>query len=921
MVGLILAIAVSWLAAPHTPDETPRGTFAVHCGTLYPGDGPALHGVWLVVRDGRIDSIVEGKAPDDMPILDASGKVVMPGIVAADSVLADLRTTDYHVTPDFVALDGFDFDREFRRALSGGVTTAYLGMDTDRLVSGQGSVVKLFGDDPIARTLDESNALQITLGAESTRAPTLFEPTLSPSDDDPLVPARRQYPSARISQLAVLRDLFDRAARGESTALSTMVEHRYDPAALREVVSGELPLRIAAREAADIVRALQFAKRLGVRLTLDDPFEVDRIAGRIAKSGAHVVVRIPVALSAPNQGGEDRTDESPRNELSNAAVLARAGVPVALAPERNADMADFLFIAGIAIRHGLEPEVALRAITTDAAATIGVADRVGSLRPGHDADFLVLSGEPFAVGTLVEKTFVDGVPAFERTFETDMLAIRADRIITAAGPVLRDATVIVADGKIKAVGEELAVPYGARVVDLGDAVVTPGFINSFTSAGLSGDGVGVPSGTAAQKIDEIIRHDDPVFEEALEAGLTTLLVAGSDGSSVSGRVTAVKTGASDDESAILKEIAALRVVHDEIGPDSTKPLADLMSRGKKYIESWEKYEKALADWKAGKVKKAEESESSAKPAEGDPISGRWECELGGLPMPFAVEVVMKLKLDGTAVTGSVEVSIDGNKLPQEGTIENGKFENGKLTGSAKLMGNSADLEATVEADKLTGTLSVMGQQATIEGERVEASASEDDDEDDKPKAPKVDESLEPVRAWVEKKIPLVVKSDRAPAVQAVLEFFRKEEMPFVMTGVSDAIETPEILGADAPPIVLGPAIVSHERGDLVNAAARLADRGAELAFGTGDTAGAKYLPLHVAHAIRWGLDPQAALEALTIDAARMFKLDDRVGSLERGKDADLVVFSGNPFELTSRVLLVVCNGRIAYDARGTRSER
>jgi imidazolonepropionase-like amidohydrolase len=75
------------------------------------------------------------------------------------------------------------------------------------------------------------------------------------------------------------------------------------------------------------------------------------------------------------------------------------------------------------------------------------------------------------------------------------------------------------------------------------------------------------------------------------------------------------------------------------------------------------------------------------------------------------------------------------------------------------------------------------------------------------------------------------------------------------------------------------------------------------------------LPLHAAHAIRYGMDPEEALKALTIYPARMFKLDDRVGSLKRGKDADFVVYSGSPFEMTSHIKLVVVNGRVVVDNR------
>ena len=94
-----------------------------------------------------------------------------------------------------------------------------------------------------------------------------------------------------------------------------------------------------------------------------------------------------------------------------------------------------------------------------------------------------------------------------------------------------------------------------------------------------------------------------------------------------------------------------------------------------------------------------------------------------------------------------------------------------------------------------------------------------------------------------------------------------------------------------------------------------ADRGQPIAFASGECAGTRHLPMHAAYAVRYGLSPADALAALTLWPAKTFHLDDRIGSLEKGKDADFVVFSGNPFEPQSRVLLVVCNGVIAVDNR------
>src|SRR5690606_28355743 len=170
-------------------------------------------------------------------------------------------------------------------------------------------------------------------------------------------------------------------------------------------------------------------------------------------------------------------------------------------------------------------------------------------------------------------------------------------------------------------------------------------------------------------------------------------------------------------------------------------------------------------------------------------------------------------------------------------------------------------------------------------------------------------------ALLEKRATAIVRTDRAPAIRAVVELFEKAGIRYALHGAEDAVETPALLGEKPPPVLLGPEVVQRDGMEVINAAARIADPGADVAIVTGDTRGTRYLPLHVAHAIRWGMDPTAALRAMTIVPARTFGIDDRVGSLERGKDADLVVFDGSPFDLGSRVLLVVCNGRIVHDAR------
>ena len=180
--------------------------------------------------------------------------------------------------------------------------------------------------------------------------------------------------------------------------------------------------------------------------------------------------------------------------------------------------------------------------------------------------------------------------------------------------------------------------------------------------------------------------------------------------------------------------------------------------------------------------------------------------------------------------------------------------------------------------------------------------------------PRVDQSLEPIKALLEKRSPAVVRASRAPAIEAVIKWFDEQKLPYVLQGVDDAVQVPEILRPKTN-VILGPDAVQRIGTNISNVASTLSEQGAVIALGSMACGGTRYLPLHAAYLVRYGLDPNEALNALTIHPARMFLLDDRVGSLKRGKDADFVVFSGNPFEMASRVQLVVIGGRVVIDRR------
>lgn len=918
-------------------NQAPSGSFAVRCGTLLVGDGSApQHNVWLVVRDGKIENVSQAAPPADLAVVDASSKVVMPGIVAVDSDLAVVRDGEYQITPDALAVDAFDFERSWRRALEGGITSAYVSPGRLRLVSGQGSVVKLAGSDIIERVLNEQASLRVNFGDDALRAPRVFEPNAHPTDEDPLVPARIQTPTSRISLLAELRAVFA-AATDKNTGPGGVgpAEHQYDERALRAVIEGKLPMRAAATSTQDIRRALQLQKELGIQMVLEDPSEIAPVAATAAGQKVMATFRVPALFGKSVPGGEDRLRETPKRHFDAPAKAAAAGVIIGLCPASGVPLRDYLMSVAIAVRHGLAPETALRAVGIDAATILGVQDRVGSLAAGKDADFVVLSGEPLAIGSMVESTWIDGQRRFARKTDSQVLAIRTNRVLDGTGRVLRNGVVLIQNGRIKAVGEDLTIPYGAEVLDLAGGVATPGFLDVFSHLGLAGEGSGVPGGNPGQRLHEVIAADDPMFEPALREGITSLLVAGKDSGLASGRLTAIKTGAEDRDGLVLRAIAGQRMVHDSIGPNAIKPLADQIARGRKYVETWAKYEKDLAEWKTGKVAapkatpKVEEkpAEESAKP-KADPLTGTWEAEIT-IQDRFTLQIKLDLQLKGKKVTGTISIGMGGRggggngPPPQEIT---GTFENDTLKIEFSGMGAQASLEATVKGDTMTGKLNLgpMGSQ-DVTGKRTSTTPSaapkrsssrpKAKTEDGRPKAPKVDENLEPMRAVIAGKASLVVRSNRGPAIRDVVELLETEKISYVLTGCDDLLDDSSLLNGNKPGIVVGPEVVVEDNGKLVNVASTFADQGLPILFGSGNCEGTRFLPLHVAYAVRYGLSPQDALKGLTLWPALAFHLDDRVGSLEKGKDADLVVFSGNPFEPQSRVLLVVCNGRVVVDNR------
>jgi imidazolonepropionase-like amidohydrolase len=172
--------------------------------------------------------------------------------------------------------------------------------------------------------------------------------------------------------------------------------------ALARVLSGELPALITAHSAVDIVGALRLQREFGFRLVLDGVSEAYLVLDEIRAAGVPVIVHPTMARLS---------GETHAASLETAGRLANAGIAIALQSGHESYVPKtrvVLFEAGVAAAHGLGFERALEAVTIGAARLLGVADRVGSLEPGKDADLALFDGDPFEYTSHVCAVLVDG---------------------------------------------------------------------------------------------------------------------------------------------------------------------------------------------------------------------------------------------------------------------------------------------------------------------------------------------------------------------------------------------------------------------------------------------------------------------------------------------------------------------------------
>ena len=521
---LLAALAAASLASATTPSETterseaaPSGdgavTVAIQAGTVHTVSGTVLSGgATVLVRQGRIVAVgAELEIPSDAAVFDyGPDAVLIPGLVAPLSGYASgtgsLRTAD----PDLRAVDGFDFFSANASALSGGVTSLYITPARNRLIAGLAAMVKTTGADRERRILSSAAAVHGTITSAARNLAGYWVPPVPPTVDVGMGGAIPQLPRSLMGARVALRELVGGEPAGGTVALYGGASAR-----LAELLGRGVPLNIEAESGAEIRSLLGFVAETGVACVLHGASEAGDLAEEIAAAGLPVVYELPFT---PSLGGVDR-GEGPDAfwpTFDVPARLAAAGVSVSIA---SGSMRDLRFAAALASQGGLDEAEALRAITLTPARTFGVADRVGSLAPGRDADLVVLNGPPLETTSTVIATWSDGELAW-KAHETTATVIEVAELHVGDGEVLRPGQVLLLDGVIADVGRRVSHPRGATVVRGWAAM--PGIVDALGHLGLEGS-------SRAPKTDfelsTLIAPGDDLDRRVASRGITTVAMS------------------------------------------------------------------------------------------------------------------------------------------------------------------------------------------------------------------------------------------------------------------------------------------------------------------------------------------------------------------------------------------------------------
>ncbi|MEW6669906.1 MAG: amidohydrolase [Thermodesulfobacteriota bacterium] len=411
-----------------------------------------------------------------------------------------------------------------------------------------------------------------------------------------------------------------------------------------------------------------------------------------------------------------------------------------------------------------------------------------------------------------------------------MLAITNGTLMTITRGIIREGTLLAEGGRIVALGQGVAVPPGAQIIDARGRVVMPGLIDAHCHTGIFPDGVGLGESDGNEATDPVTPHlraidaihpDDMAFKDLREAGVTTINTGPGSANLIGGQFACLKTK---------------------------------------------------------KAKTVEE-------------------------MVIMAPSGMKMALG----ENPKRTHGDQKKLP------------------STRMGNAAQLRAIlVSAQNYQAKWARYREKEEIYRRRLEQreawTRQERREPPEPPDPPERDIKMEALIPVLEGKLRAMIHCHRADDIMTAVRIAEEFKLRFSIEHATEGFKVAELLARKRVPCVVGPILFSRMKYELRELTPRnpgmLSKAGVKVAIQTDEMSAVKYLRINAALAVQQGMSEEEALKAVTIYPAEIIGVENRVGSLEVGKDADLILLSGHPLDYRSLPELVLIDGKREYEGQG-----
>jgi imidazolonepropionase-like amidohydrolase len=459
------------------------------------------------------------------------------------------------------------------------------------------------------------------------------------------------------------------------------------------------------------------------------------------------------------------------------------------------------------------------------------------------------------------------------------LVLANARIHTVSGPVIDGGSILIENGRIKAVGKSISIPSDAKILDLTGRTVIPGLVDAASGLFLQADAAS--GGSAEHDVcDGLDFFDEMPEKEALASGVTTVCVSPPSRGTLLGLAAVIRmTPAGSTESRILKRFAALKMTLGVASGDTSTAsqryrdyagLREAFEGATKYREAWEKYRKEFEEYE--KKKKEWDAKKKSAPRKEDPKS------------------------------------------------DDSKKDDSKKEDSKK------DEPKKEDPPKAPGILEP-GQDPPKSGSPKGGGASSD--EPKKPSKPRLDPRNEALLRALDEKNPLTVRVEVHPVdcIELALKLAEDFKLKMVLDQATEGPRAAEAIAKAKIPVAVGPVFrYGLPRVDYLNhsveTAALLAKAGVEVSIASfpigaaghrGSGAG-RFLMEAAAWASSKGLSREQALQAITLHPARQLGLADQIGSIAPDRMADLVVLRGEPFEAGTTIERTLVGGEVVWTA-------